>query len=75
MSSCSAYGCTNRGNKDNKLSFHRIPSLKRAEIRTKWLQNIRREGELPKNMFICSEHFEKSCFERDLKVKLHLQIF
>lgn len=67
-SSCGAYGCTNRGNKNGEISFHTLPSEKKASLRKKWLQNIRREGKIPKSLAICSEHFEKDCFERDLQV-------
>ena len=70
MPSCSAIDCVNRSN-SSSLSFYQLPSQhKRPELRKKWLLNIRRDGILPKDrsFFICSEHFEKDCFERDLKV-------
>ena len=54
---------------DENLSFHRVPSVKRAELREKWLRNIKRQI-VPETFFICSEHFEKSCFKRDLKSEL-----
>ena len=58
MSNCGAVGCTNRSTKNPNLSFHRV--------RDEWLQNIKRKEPLPKNFYICSEHFEKDCFEKDL---------
>ena len=70
MPNCAAYGCVNRSSKCN-LSFHRLPNKnKRQELRKKWLINMRRDGTLPKddNIFLCAEHFEEHCFERDLKV-------
>ena len=67
-SSCGAYGCTNRGGENEEISFHSLPSEKKGTLRSKWLQNIRREGKLPKTLAICSEHFERDCFEGDLKV-------
>ena len=67
-SSCGAYGCTNRGT-DKTISFHRLPSLKKKDLREKWLRNIRRAGSIPDNLLICSEHFETCCFKRDLKVR------
>lgn len=94
VSSCGAYGCTNRGEEKAKekkkqheknddktqsepkndatkqikktLSFHSLP--KNASLREQWERNIRREGKLPKSLVLCSEHFESSCFERDLQV-------
>lgn len=73
-SSCGAYGCTNRGGESKEISFHSLPSEKKSALRSKWLQNIRRGGKLPKTLVICSEHFEKDCFERDLKVFLYIYL-
>ena len=70
MPSCSASGCTNRS-ESKKISFYQIPGEKRDKVlRKRWLHNIKREGPLPadKSFYICAEHFEESCFERDLKV-------
>ena len=67
-SSCGPYGSTNRGNENREVSFHSLPSQKKASLRAKWLQNIRREGKIPKALLVCSEHFEKDCFKRDFKV-------
>ena len=58
MSNCGAVGCTNRSTKNPNLSFHRV--------RDEWLQSIKRKEPLPKNFYVCSEHFEKDCFEKDL---------
>ena len=82
VSSCGAVGCKNRGGKEEKnedgtvkdktakrISFHHLP--KEKNLRDQWLHNIRREGEIPKKLVICSEHFESSCFKRDLQVTFH----
>ena len=66
-------GCVNRSGKKQSLGFHQIPSNKRKKIRQEWLCHIKHgqnENYLPKDstLYICSEHFEKDCFERDLKV-------
>ena len=39
------------------------------EIRERWLANVKRHGPLPKenHFFFCSNHFEKSRFERDVR--------
>ena len=67
-----AIGCVNSSGKNPSLSFHQIPSNKRKEIRQEWLRRIKRgqnEKYLPEDStLICSEHFEKDCFERDLQV-------
>ena len=68
--SCAAFGCTNRWKAGSDVTFHKIP--KESQLRQKWLQNIMQEGKLPQDesFFICSSHFEESCFQRDLKVNL-----
>ena len=73
MSGCAAIGCVNSSGKNPSLSFHQIPSNKRKEIRQEWLRRIKRgqnEKYLPEDLtlYICSEHFENDCFERDLQV-------
>ena len=73
MPSCATIGFFSRSGKNPCLSFHQIPSYKRKEIRQEWLRHIKcgqNEKYLPKDctLYICSEHFEKYCFERDLQV-------
>ena len=73
MPNCAVIGCVNRSEKNPSLSFHQIPSNKQKEIRQEWLRCIKRgqnEKHLPNDstLYICSEHFEKHCFERDLQV-------
>ena len=73
MSSCAAIGCVNNSEKNPSLSFHHTPSNKRKEIRQEWLRRIKRgqnEKYLPEDstLYVCSEHFENDCFERDLQV-------
>ena len=76
MVNCAAFGCTNRAANKPELSFHKIPSKKHKYLRTQWLQNIRRDGVLPKDecFYICSEHFQEKYFKRDLQVKLHFHV-
>ena len=73
MPSCATIGCVSHSGKKPSLSFHQIPSYKRKEIRQEWLRHIKRgqnEKYLPNDsiLYICSEHFEKDFFERDLQV-------
>ena len=73
MPSCAAMRCVNRSEKNPSLRFHQIPSDKRKEIRQEWHCRIKcgqNEKYLPKDstLYICSEHFGKDCFERDLQV-------
>ena len=77
MVNCGAPNCTNRSKKRTKdvgdgrvLTFHKLPSeSKHKLLRDTWLVKIKREY-IPKEMFICSDHFEADCYERDLKVML-----
>ena len=68
--SCAAFRCTNRCKNGSDVTFHKIP--KESQLWQKLLQNIIKERKLPKdeNFFICTSHFEESCFQRDLKVNL-----
>ena len=70
---CAAVGCSNVHNKESNKSFHRLPadSKETSNLRKAWLHNIKLQPPLPKdkNFFICSDHFEKYCFERDFKVR------
>ncbi|KAG7466045.1 hypothetical protein MATL_G00160660 [Megalops atlanticus] len=61
--SCSAYGCTNVRTKDCGVTFHRFPLNK--ERRAVWIQHVRRVNFVPSlYTFLCSNHFEPSCFDR-----------
>ena len=57
--SCSAYGCTNRDNKESRdkgIKFCHIPVEK--EKRQRWLAPInRKDFDLPLDACICSVHF------------------
>ena len=73
MPNCAAIGYYNHSGKNPFLSFHQILSYKPKEIRQEWLCCIKHgqnENYLPKDLtlYICSEYFEKDCFERDLQV-------
>ncbi|MED6236883.1 hypothetical protein ATANTOWER_015629, partial [Ataeniobius toweri] len=58
---CLVYGCDASSYAFPELSFHRFP--KGDEQRMKWLQIAQRdEGSLRTNSYICSRHFEMSCF-------------
>ena len=67
MPNCGAPNCTNRSGDKENLSFHRIP--KKEDLRKKWVHNLNRKI-LAKNIFVCSDHFEPSCFKRDLRCEL-----
>ena len=50
--------------------FHRTPVANAESKWFQWIQNINRAVPLPKdeNFFVCSNHFGKNCFYRDLRV-------
>jgi len=68
MPSCGAPGCVNRSANNPDKSFHHLPPLTKRDLREKWLAKIKRKN-IPKDICICSDHFEKECFQRDLKVR------
>ncbi|XP_063809854.1 THAP domain-containing protein 2-like isoform X2 [Pseudophryne corroboree] len=60
---CAAFGCTNNSKRDNWVTFHRFPS--NPERRKQWLNLMNRENFCPGlHTFLCSRHFEESCFDR-----------
>ena len=72
MPNCGAYECRGRATDHHPgKSFHRLPSESRKELRKAWLMKINREH-IPKELFICSDHFKPKCFERDLKIRIFL---
>ena len=61
VSSCVAYGCTNRSKSGSGQSFFRFPLMK-PELLGKWVQAIHRKNWSPNNYSrICSDHFDPSC--------------
>ena len=72
---CAAVGCNNTTVNNPNVTFHRIPANndKNKQLRKQWLHNIKRKDP-PKDscFFVCSEHFESDCFERDLRVCLFI---
>ena len=73
VTSCVALGCTNRVKSGSGISFHRFPH-KNPQLLEKWIKAIRRENWQPTHYsFICSVHFEDSCFVvRPGKIGRHL---
>jgi hypothetical protein len=68
MGWCMVVNCSNNTfskNREKNISFFRLPHD--VNLKKKWLANIKREN-LPKDPKICHQHFEESCFGRDLKV-------
>ena len=62
VTSCKAYGCTNRWKTGSGRSFHRIP-VNKPDLLTKWISAIRRDNWKPKkDMYICSDHFTPDSF-------------
>ncbi|XP_057303860.1 THAP domain-containing protein 11-like [Hydractinia symbiolongicarpus] len=70
MGWCVVVGCSNNTftkNRETNISFFRFPS--NITLKKKWLANIKRENP-PKEAKICHQHFENSCFTRDLQNEL-----
>ena len=71
MTNCGAPNCTNRSDADNgkDKTYHILPAESRGDLRKKWLAKIKRQ-KIPKNLYICSDHFEPECYEKDLRVSI-----
>ena len=69
MTNCGAPNCTNRSDADNgrNKTYHKLRAESRGQIRKKWLVNIKRQN-VPKHLYICPDHFEPECYQKDLKV-------
>ncbi|XP_018426529.1 PREDICTED: THAP domain-containing protein 2-like [Nanorana parkeri] len=60
---CAAVGCSNNSKRDSNVTFHRFPS--NPERRKLWLSLLNREHFIPSlHTFLCSKHFEETCFDR-----------
>ncbi|XP_039898390.1 uncharacterized protein LOC120740245 isoform X2 [Simochromis diagramma] len=58
---CLVYGCDSSSYIHPEITFHRFP--KDPEQRQKWLTVAQRdEGSLRSNSYICSRHFDPSCY-------------
>lgn len=66
-----AYGCNNSvADYKRGISFHTLP-LNNPDLLKKWLAKLRLENPpIRKSSRLCSEHFEKDCFERGLRAEL-----
>ena len=65
---CVAVDCGNNTftkNRGKDISFCNLP--KYLKLRKRYFANIKREN-IPKNPKICHQHFEDSCFKRELEV-------
>ena len=58
------FNCSTK-NREKDVSFYNLP--KDVNLKKGCLLNAKREN-IPKTPKICHQHFEDSCFERDLEV-------
>ncbi|KFM69304.1 THAP domain-containing protein 1, partial [Stegodyphus mimosarum] len=73
MTSCAAYGCTNRPSKKIPgITFHRFP--KNPELRAEWIKAIRRlNWEPTKYSRLCSEHFSEDRIDKYSQHRVYLR--
>ena len=69
MSWCAAFGCHNSGSKNKDKSFFLLP--KDQSVRASWIRAINRT-ELPSKVYLCSDHFEDTCFDASWKLQNEL---
>ena len=59
------------------LSFHKTSALKPKQIRNWMVSSNQKRGQDDKDfpwdaaLYICSDHFDRDCFERDLRVRFN----
>ena len=70
VTSCAAHGCYNRAKKGSRVKFHKFPSIKKADLRKRWIYAMKRKGFQPSDSTkVCSDHFSSDDFETGLKYK------
>lgn len=69
MSWCAVFGCNSNGKRDKDITFFSLPSD--AKLRNQWITMIKRT-ELPKRVYVCSKHFEESCFDPSWKMQVEM---
>ena len=77
MPHCCAYECINGSKKqkeklevEKKVTLHRIPGNDKKELCKKWLVAIGRSIEnLLKCPYLCSDHFDLSCFDESVDLQ------
>ena len=66
MGWCAVVGCHNRSSKNKDKTFFFMPTNR--SMSSAWKRAINRT-ELPKQVFVCSDHFEESCKAGHCNVK------
>ena len=68
---CAAYNCSN-SNKNNPNKLFLI-LLKNGCTRKAWTATVnQKEGTHPKNVYLCSNHFEEACFDKSWALQAEL---
>ena len=71
MSWCAAYNCSNSSKNNSEKTFFTLP--KNECTRKAWIAAMNREeGTLPKNVYVCSDHFEETCFDKNWALQTQL---
>lgn len=66
MAWCAAFNCSNTKRRDKDKSFFSLPSDE--SVKRSWIAAIKRSS-LPKQVFVCSDHFEENCFSDSWKLE------
>ncbi len=78
MAQCKAFGCYNNKRANPKKHYFMIPTPsnpERTDLARQWLHNIGTGRSVDKftfgrNSFVCEDHFEKTCYKRNLQAEL-----
>ena len=69
MAWCSAFACSHNSKRDKEKSLFLLPT--NPTVKSAWINAINRT-ELPKKVYLCSDHFEESCFDPSWKLQNEL---
>lgn len=69
MSWCSVKDCYNSSKKNKDATFHSLPSDEKT--RKHWVKMINRT-QLPKQVFVCSDHFQEECYDQGWKLQAEM---
>ena len=61
MSWCAVVNCHNDSKRNHDKSYFQLP--KDEHLKKTWVRLINRT-ELPKRVYVCSDHFQESCFDQ-----------
>ena len=60
---CAVFGCSNRKTRGSTLHFYKFPH---GDATSEWIRRIGRADRLPKQVFVCGDHFADNDYQRNV---------